>query len=233
LDQLTSVTLTITIKDADGNTTGTDTVTISADAYQGNFFEGAFTGNYNDTGRNLLDLVATFNWTTGDPTNFVLDHQSAAGNGTVNVFTWGNVVIVAPGGTTTDDDQTTSPGGTNTDGGNIDGDGADEGDSDDQGSDGSTGNNTNNNNTVTIDETPAPAGAAVPPAADMALEDAAPEMAQTVILDDEATPLADAPADPDVPQTGVAEDSALFILTLLGSLAGIVALARKRDTIME
>lgn len=233
LDQLVSVTLTITVKDGDGNTVETDEVTVDADAYHGNFFEGTFDGDYKSTDRALLDLVATFLWLNDETTEYILDHQSAAGNGTVNVFTRGNQEIAPPTPPTTGDGDGSTGTGT---GDNTSGTG-------DNTSGGSTGSNdsnngntgTNNNTEINDDSTPLspvptttigsdPVATTEAPAAETTADEILAD------IEEDAVPLADAPADPDVPQTGIEDNVALLAAMLLGSLAGLLALGRRRVT---
>jgi LPXTG-motif cell wall-anchored protein len=209
LDNLEQVKLTITFEDENGDTVTDEVIMTKAD-YQGKHFIGFFAGTYRENSMTIVGYDAVITWTTAIDTTFEIDHQSNNGfgaNSVINVFTKG---VVAQ-----ENEDDTTGGDTNTD--NTD----NAGNTGSTGTSNTSGSTTNVNNSVTIEED------LVPESAALELVDDTEEMVQITIMEEEAVPLA------DVPQTGVAEDTALFILMMLASLAGIAVLARKRDTIME
>jgi hypothetical protein len=220
LDKLEQVKLTITFEDENGDTV-TDEVIMTAADYQGNFFNGFFAGTYRENSMTIVGYDAVITWTTAINTTYEIDHQSNNGfgaNSVINVFTKGKVALENE--TQEDnDDQIDDDYDTDTDNsGDTTGNTGNTGSTGTSNTGGSTTSTVNN---VTIVEAPAPLGAV------LEAEDVAEEMVQINVMEEEAVPLA------DVPQTGVAEDTALWMLILLGSLTGIAVLARKRDTIME
>lgn len=225
LKNLKQITLTITFEDENGDTVTDEVIMTTAD-HQGNHFTGNFAGTYRENSKTIVGYNAVIRWTATSDSVYEIDHQSNNGfgaNSVINVFTKGKAANETEPEDLDDEenknddenDDQTSPDGMETYDSTVT-------------TGGSTGNTGNTGNNVTIGEAPVPK-ATINAAAD----DTTPEMVQTVILDEEAIPLAEVPADSSAPQTGVTEDSALLLLMLLGSLAGVAFLARKRDTIME